>query len=552
MDRLAFIGILFFSLLIAFNGSLRTPAIFARKGYSPTRGALAGLITGFVGSVVLGLLFSLVGNAGLAVLGSLIGGIGALAILWNQTPDHAQQGNTLPEGENLLRNIRARHLKGRIMKTLFQLAIAVALISLATLLWTVINKTIGFTAVQYAIEPEELTIHGEPTGRPLDDLSQDELAGALADNMRINRLLTLLLEDVAKSTVSGSELRGKTVSQLLHGHTYPPELADTPFTQLTPEQAATILAQNQNRSQLRDLVYNEIVQPEVVHSWTLWESITQRDEVHALKDRKYPKAHIEWHSWLNWHFISSPLDPRRADTTGLRPALIGSLLVIAFTIFIAFPVGIGAAIYLEEYAKNNWFNRVIQTNINNLAGVPSIIYGMLGLAIFVRSLDNFTSGNAFGVAGANGRTVASAGFTLALLILPLIIINAQEAIRAVPNSLRQASYGLGATKWQTIWHHVLPNALPGIMTGTILAISRALGETAPLIMIGASTYITQDPTGPFSKFTALPMMVYRWTSLPQAEFRNAAAAAIVVLLIVLLTLNSTAVLLRNRFTRRLS
>ena len=151
---------------------------------------------------------------------------------------------------------------------------------------------------------------------------------------------------------------------------------------------------------------------------------------------------------------------------------------------------------------------------------------------------------------ANGRTILSAGLTLGLLILPLIIINAQEAIRAVPNSLRQASYGLGATKWQTIWHHVLPNALPGILTGTILAISRAIGETAPLVVVGASTFITVDPTGPFSKFTTLPIQIYQWTARPQDEFRNIAAAAIIVLLVLLLALNATAVLLRNRFSRR--
>jgi phosphate transport system permease protein len=199
---------------------------------------------------------------------------------------------------------------------------------------------------------------------------------------------------------------------------------------------------------------------------------------------------------------------------------------------------------------------MIQTNINNLAGVPSIIYGILGLAIFVRVLEPLTSGSAFGAiqdtTTANGRTILSAGLTLGLLILPLIIINAQEAIRAVPSSLRQASYGLGATKWQTIWYHVLPNALPGILTGTILAMSRAIGETAPLVVVGASTFITVDPSGPFSKFTTLPIQIYQWTSRPQDQFRNIAAAAIVVLLLLLLTLNATAVLLRNRYSRRLT
>ncbi len=180
-------------------------------------------------------------------------------------------------------------------------------------------------------------------------------------------------------------------------------------------------------------------------------------------------------------------------------------------------MGWGRPFYLEEYAENNWLNRLIETNINNLAGVPSIIYGLLGLAVFVRMLEPLTSGKLFGVADAttaNGRTVLSAGLTLGLLILPLIIINAREAIRAVPSSLRQASLGLGATQWQTIWNHVLPTALPGILTGAILSVSRALGETAPLVVIGASTFIVVDPDGPFAKFTTLPIQIYQWTSTP--------------------------------------
>jgi phosphate transport system permease protein len=217
---------------------------------------------------------------------------------------------------------------------------------------------------------------------------------------------------------------------------------------------------------------------------------------------------------------------------------------------LALPVGVGAAVYLQEYPNKNWLNRIIQTNINNLAGVPSIVYGMLGLAIFVRAWEFFTSGAIFGVTDANGRTVLSAGLTMGILVLPLVIINAQEAIKAVPDSLRQAAYGVGATKWQTVWSHVLPNALPGILTGSILAMSRAVGETAPLIIVGASTFISVDPSGPFSKFTALPIQIYQWTARAQSEFHNIAAAAIIVLLVLLLTLNASAILLRNRFQRR--
>jgi len=189
-------------------------------------------------------------------------------------------------------------------------------------------------------------------------------------------------------------------------------------------------------------------------------------------------------------------------------------------------------------------------NIYNLAGVPSIIYGMLGLAIFVRALEPVTSGAAFGAAadptGANGRTILSAGLTLALLVLPVIIINAQEAFRAVPRTLRESGYAVGATKWQVVWHHVLPAAFDRVLTGTIVAVSRAIGETAPLVVVGASTFLTQDPTSVFSKFTTLPIQIYQWTARPQEDFHNIAAAAILVLLVLMLSLNAFAIILRNR------
>jgi phosphate transport system permease protein len=300
------------------------------------------------------------------------------------------------------------------------------------------------------------------------------------------------------------------------------------------------------------IVLERVVQPDVVSTWLLSDSLLRRAEIEAQVQARFPEAELEFRSWLTPGFVGSP-QSSQPEIAGVRTALLGSLWVIAITIIFSFPIGVGAAIYLEEYATDNRINRFIQTNINNLAGVPSIIYGMLGLAIFVRLLEGITSGAAFGTSDitANGRTILSAGLTLGLLILPIIIINAQEAIRAVPGSLRQASYGLGATKWQTIWSHVLPNALPGILTGSILSISRAIGETAPLIVIGASTFITVDPSSPFSKFTTLPIQIYQWTARPQGEFRNIAAAAIIVLLILLLSLNALAVILRNRFGKRL-
>jgi phosphate transport system permease protein len=300
------------------------------------------------------------------------------------------------------------------------------------------------------------------------------------------------------------------------------------------------------------LVEERVVEPRVVSTWSLFDSLFGRSDVVAEAASEFPDAELQFVSWLKGKFITTPqsADPEKA---GVRTAILGSLWTIGITVLFAFPLGVGAAIYLEEYASDNRLNRLVQTNINNLAGVPSIIYGMLGLTILVRALESFSSGTMFGLADpttANGRTVLAAGMTLALLILPIIIINGQEAIKAVPDSLRQASFGVGATKWQTIWHHVLPNAIPGILTGTILAISRAIGETAPLVVVGASTFITVDPTGPFSKFTTLPIQIWQWTARPQDEFRNIAAAAIIVLLILLLSLNATAVVLRNCYSRR--
>jgi len=313
-----------------------------------------------------------------------------------------------------------------------------------------------------------------------------------------------------------------------------------------------------SREDLYDLVLERVVEQRVVKSWSLVDSLLHKDDIEAFA-AGVSQGELQFRSWLHWDFLRAP-QSSTPELAGIRTAIFGSLWVIFITIAVALPLGVGAAIYLEEYAahvNNKYLRRLngfIQTNINNLAGVPSIIYGMLGLAIFVRMMEPLTSGALFGAVDqttANGRTIVSAGLTLALLILPLIIINAQEAIRAVPQSLRQAGMGLGATKWQTIWHHVLPNALPGVLTGNILAMSRAIGETAPLVVIGASTFITVDPSSPFSKFTTLPIQIYQWTARPQDEFRNIAAAAIIVLLILLLTLNASAVLLRNRFSKRL-
>jgi phosphate transport system permease protein len=240
--------------------------------------------------------------------------------------------------------------------------------------------------------------------------------------------------------------------------------------------------------------------------------------------------------WLDVGFLSS-FASRFAERAGVKAALFGSLWILVLTALLSFPLSVGAAIYLEEYAPRGWITRAIQTNIANLAGVPSIVYGILGLAVFVRTL-------------GLGRSVLSGALTLTILILPVIVMASQEAIRAVPDSIRQAAYGLGATRWQVVRLQVLPMAMPGILTGTILALSRAVGETAPLIMVGAVGFLAFTPSGVLDPFTVLPLQIYAWVSRPQAEFRGLAAAGIIVLLVVLLTMNAVAILLRNRYERR--
>jgi phosphate transport system permease protein len=238
---------------------------------------------------------------------------------------------------------------------------------------------------------------------------------------------------------------------------------------------------------------------------------------------------------LNWQFLTS-IPSRRPADAGIYAALIGSIYVITLTTILALPLGIGAAVYLEEYGTAAWYNRLIEINIANLAGVPSIIYGLLGLGLFVRTM-------------GFGRSVLAGAATLALLVLPIVILATREALRTVPSSIREASYALGATKWQTIQYQVLPGALPGILTGLILALSRAIGETAPLITIGALTYVPFAPDSIWSAFTVLPIQIFDWLSRPQAAFAQNASAGIIVLLALLLVMNAVAIVVRDRFQR---
>ncbi len=328
-----------------------------------------------------------------------------------------------PENETpgFERNLLKRHRIGKFWRTIFRISTVVGVIALAALLLNVTNSTMGYAAVTYKVHPDELSINGIP----LENLHQSDLAYILREN----------------------------VSQGLYENLD----HEKPFIE-------------RSQQEIFDLVIANVAQPKVIGTWPLWDSLTDKAGVHQAAEEKFaekfPDYEMQFINWFSKDFITNPQssDPVQA---GIRTAILGSLWVIIITITFSFPVGVGAAIYLEEYATDSAINRLIQTNINNLAGVPSIIYGILGLAIFVRVLEPLTSGALFGVVEdpttANGRTILSAGLTLGLLILPLIIINAQEAIRAVPSSLRQASYGVGATKWQTIWNHVLPNSIAGIL-----------------------------------------------------------------------------------------
>jgi phosphate transport system permease protein len=238
---------------------------------------------------------------------------------------------------------------------------------------------------------------------------------------------------------------------------------------------------------------------------------------------------------LSWDFLTG-FPSRRAENAGIYAALTGTVWVIGLTIVLAVPIGVGAAVYLEEYGDRGWWARLIEINIANLAGVPSVIYGLLGLGLFVRTL-------------GFGRSVLAGAATLALLVLPVVILSSREALRAVSPSLREASYALGATRWQTVWHQVLPVALPGMLTGMILALSRAIGETAPLITMGALTYVPFAPDGIWSPFTVLPIQVFNWVSRPQEAFLENAAAGMIVLLVLLVAMNGFAAWLRDRYQR---
>jgi phosphate transport system permease protein len=456
----------------------------------------------------------------------------------------------LPGAEEAAAQLRRRHRYGAAWRVVFIAATVVAILVLLVLLINIINRSFGLTAVQNEI-PEEVLVQQYLVDRgqdPPGDASGDDIP-AMADLPK-EALVHILQANVNNNLGRRLERDQRFFEDRLVFED--PVLWAELCQGDAPPAGCKLRARNQHEVYL--LVQERVVKPTVQKAWFLFDSLFRRREILLETGQRYPDAELRFRSWLTADFVASP-QSSQPELAGVRTAILGTLWVISITMLVALPLGIGAAIYLEEYADHDrWYNRVIQTNINNLAGVPSIIYGMLGLAVFVRALEPITSGAAFGVveagATANGRTALSAGLTLALLILPLIIISAQEAIKAVPGSLRHASYGLGATRWQTIWNHVLPSALPAILTGSIIAMGRAIGETAPLVVVGASTFITTDPSGPFSKFTVLPIQIYQWTTRPQGVFRNIAGAAIIVLLALLLMLNASAIYIRNRTGRQ--
>jgi phosphate transport system permease protein len=406
--------------------------------------------------------------------------------------------------EAFAQNLDSRHAKGSIWRVVFMLSTILTILFLATLIITILDDAFGYVVM-------------------VNDVDSSTLArgGTLLEGQNKDQLLLTLEEHLSPRRYRALE-------------------REIPMAQRTAPD-------------LLEIALTEIVKPQVAQTFNLFESLFGKTEILQEVSEKYPDGQLVFRSWVSMRFLTAP-QSSRPMSAGVMTAIKGTVLTILITILVSFPVGIAAAIWLEEYASDNTLNRIIRVNIYNLAGVPSIIYGMLGLAVFVRGMESFTSGAMFGVSTggevANGRTIMSAGLTLALLILPVIIINAQEALRAIPGSLRQSSLAVGATKWQTIAHHVLPASFDRILTGAVLAISRAIGETAPLVVVGASTFLTRDPDSVFSKFTTLPIQIYQWTSRPQAEFRHLAAAAILVLLVLMLSLNAFAIITRNKLRKQ--
>lgn len=466
-------------------------------------------------------------------------------------------------GQDVNPGVRRRLRIAAIGRAIWFSSLMLALLVLFALLFNVINQIGGYVVYGYRIDPRTVVPPIE-----LENLPDEQLLQLIRDNTPADRR-EAIAEEFSVSSIE--ELSREDRINVIYA-----EIADLdvllgsqPFTELSNEALIQIMDDNitdarfaqlnqerplaqRSREELLDLFEKEVLEERVVESWPLFESLLNGPSIVKQITERFPNQQYEFRMWLTPQFIVSP-QTTRAETTGLRTAILGSVLIVVIAMSIAIPVGVAAGVYLEEFATPNRINQFIQANIYNLSGVPTIIYGLMGTAIFVRALAELTNGSRFGIADPppNGRTIISASMTIALLVMPLIIINTQEAIRAVPQSIRDGALALGATHWQTVWSHVLPMAIPGALTGVILAMSRAFGEAAPLLVVGAAAYISVDPSGPFSSFTALPIQIWAWTALPEQTFRNVAAAAIIVLLAAVALFNLTAIIMRNRLRKTL-
>lgn len=404
-----------------------------------------------------------------------------------------------PGVESVGRAVKARRSRAKVWTVAIVAVTALAALILVVFLLNILNDVFGYVAVEYEVMPAEIT--GSPDREPADLENQ-----AIIDALR-------------EQATPGILRRLETEEPL----------------------------QSRSKTGLLEALEEFVLRPRIVESWSLVQSIFVLDAVEAHA-AAHPEQSIRFRSWINVDFLVSAQSPV-PEESGIRGALLGTLWLVAVAMLVSLPVGIAAAIYLNEYTSDTRLVRFVRVNVENLAAVPSIIYGMLGLAVFARALAPITSGAAFGVETQGlrlGRTVLSGGLTLAVLVLPVVIINAREAFAAIPKSLREACYAVGARRFQVIRTRLLPFAGQRIITTIILSVSRVIGETAPLVVIGAASFMTTDPSSLFSRFTALPTTVYALAGRAQAEYQRVAAAAIVVLLLLTIVLNIVLIVLRNR------
>lgn len=387
---------------------------------------------------------------------------------------------------------------GRV--TALMLAGAVSLSLLVAVFLSVVNSVFGYAAFENDLEPGTL----KPGASGVDDFDRSELERALDEHLSSGLLRRLESE--------------------------------TPLAE-------------RSTGELRDLVLERVINPSVVESWSLAQSIFERELIVAYGVEN-PSAEIRFHSWLSWRFLSEQQSTDPLDA-GILSAILGTVWTISIALLVAMPIGVATGVYLSEYARSGPVASLIHLNIQNLAAIPPVIYGLLGLALFVRVGAPVTTGAIFGAQPtSDGRTILAAGLTLGVLVLPVVVVNAHAAMESIPDDYRRACEAVGASRSQIVFLRLVPFALDRLLTVTILAISRVIGETTPLIIVGAATVMAVSPSGPFSRFTALPAQIYYWSFNPTPEFQRLAAAAILVLLVISLTLNILLVVLRRRIQLR--